>query len=155
MPGQQMHKFDHTRTANPCDWPLCRRAALQLVGCPHSIVSLHLPAAEGLIFCISVTPHLGTSFPLFHVLVPSDSDIQLGSKWDTCRQTTDFFLFWTNLKFPILFPLTWQRPRWSVSWAVDALVIKLLSGGDPLLSKWSTSCYFWVLCIHTGFSSCN
>ena len=27
---------------------------------------LHLPVVEGLIFCISVTPHLGTSFPLFH-----------------------------------------------------------------------------------------
>merc|ERR1712197_107209 len=64
--GQQIHKFDHTRTANPCDWLPCRRAALLLVGYPHSLVYLHLPAVEGLIFCISATPHLGTSFPLFH-----------------------------------------------------------------------------------------
>ena len=27
---------------------------------------LHLPVVEGLIFCISGTPHLGTSFPFFH-----------------------------------------------------------------------------------------
>ena len=65
-PGLQIHKFDHSRTANPCDWLLCRRAALPLVGCPHSIVYLHLPVVEGLIFIISATPHLGTSFPLFH-----------------------------------------------------------------------------------------
>ena len=67
-PGLQIHKFDHSRTANLCDWLLCRRAALPLVGCPHSIVYLHLPVVEGLIFCISATPHLGTSFPLFHGL---------------------------------------------------------------------------------------
>ena len=65
-PGLQIHTVDHTRTANPCDWLLCRRAALLLVGCPHSLVYLHLPVVEGLIFCISATPHLGTSFPLFH-----------------------------------------------------------------------------------------
>ena len=57
---------DHTRTANPCDWLQCRRAALLLVGCSHSLVYLHIPVVEGLIFCISATPHLGTSFPLFH-----------------------------------------------------------------------------------------
>ena len=68
-PGLQIHKFDHSRTANPCDWLLCRRAALPLVGCPHSIVYLHLPVVEGLIFCILATPHLGTSFPLFHALI--------------------------------------------------------------------------------------
>ena len=66
MPGQQIHKFDYTRTANPCDWLPCCCAALPLVGCPHSLVYLHLPVVEGLIFCISATPHLGTSFPLFH-----------------------------------------------------------------------------------------
>ena len=66
--GLQIHKFDHTRTANPCDWLLCRRAALLLVSYPHSLVYLHLPVVEGLIFCISATPHLGTSFPLFHEL---------------------------------------------------------------------------------------
>ena len=38
MLGQQIHKFDHTRTANQCDWLLCRRAVLPLVGCPHSLV---------------------------------------------------------------------------------------------------------------------
>ena len=65
-PGLQIHKFDHTRTANPCDWLPCRRAALLLVGCPHSLVYLHLPVVEGLIFYISATPYLGTSFPLFH-----------------------------------------------------------------------------------------
>ena len=32
-PGQQIHKFDHTRTANLCDWLLCRSAAVPLVGC--------------------------------------------------------------------------------------------------------------------------
>ena len=65
-PGQQIHKFHHNRTANLCDWLPCRRAVLPLVGCPHSLVYLHLPVVEGLIFCISATPHLGTSFPLFH-----------------------------------------------------------------------------------------
>ena len=46
----------------------CRRATLPLplVGCPHSLVYFHLPVVEGLIFCISATPHLETSFPLFH-----------------------------------------------------------------------------------------
>ena len=58
--------MDHTRTANPCDWLPRRRASLLLVCCPHSIVYLHLSVVEGLIFCISATPHLGTSFPLFH-----------------------------------------------------------------------------------------
>ena len=67
--GLQIHKFDHTWTANPCDWLPCRRAALLLVGYPHSLVYLHLPVVEGLIFCISATPHLGTSFPLFHDLM--------------------------------------------------------------------------------------
>ena len=66
-PGQQIHKFDHIRTANPCDWLLFLCDALPLVGCHHSLVYLHLPVVEGLIFCISATPHLGTSFPLFHV----------------------------------------------------------------------------------------
>ena len=46
---------DHTQTANPCDWLPCHRAALLLVGCPHSLVYLHLPVVEGLIFCISAT----------------------------------------------------------------------------------------------------
>ena len=68
-PGLQIHKFDHTRTANPCDWLPCCCAMLLLVGYPHSLVYLHLPVVEGLIFCISATPHLGTSFPLFHDLV--------------------------------------------------------------------------------------
>ena len=67
-PGLQINTVDHTRTANPCDWLPCRRATLLLVGCPHSLVYLHLPVVEGLIFCISATPHLGTSFPLFHAL---------------------------------------------------------------------------------------
>ena len=31
---------------------------------------LHLPVVEGLIFCISATPNLGTSFPLFHAAPP-------------------------------------------------------------------------------------
>ena len=61
--GLQIHKFDHTRTANPFGWLPCRHAAFLLVGCPHSLVYLHLPVVEGLIFCISATPHLGTSFP--------------------------------------------------------------------------------------------
>ena len=64
-PGQQIHKFDHTRTANSCDWMPCPRAAIPLVDCPHSLVYLHLPVVEGLIFCISATPHLETSFQLF------------------------------------------------------------------------------------------
>merc|ERR1711884_151609 len=72
-PGLQIHKFDHTRTANPCDWLSCCCAALLLVGCPHSLVYLHLPVVEGLIFCISATPHLGTSFPLFHALITEDT----------------------------------------------------------------------------------
>ena len=76
-PGLQIHKFDHSRTANPCDWLLCRRAALPLVGCPHSIVYLHLPVVEGLIFCISATPHLGTSFPLFHARIARTTGCQL------------------------------------------------------------------------------
>ena len=71
--GLQIHKFDHTRTANPCDWLPCRRATLLLVGCPHSLVYLHLPVVEGLIFCISPTPHLGTSFPLFHDITTDQS----------------------------------------------------------------------------------
>ena len=41
-PGQQIQKFDHTRTANPCDWLPCCRAAFPLVGCPHSLVNFHL-----------------------------------------------------------------------------------------------------------------
>ena len=65
-PGLQIHKGDHTRTANPCGRLPCRCAALLLVGCPHSLVYLHLPVVEGLIFYISATSHLGTSFPLFH-----------------------------------------------------------------------------------------
>ena len=65
-PGLQIHTVDHTWTANPCDWLPCCRAALLLVGYPHSLVYLHLTVVEGLIFCISATPHLGTSFPLFH-----------------------------------------------------------------------------------------
>ena len=62
-PGLQIHKFDHTRTANPCDWLPCCRAVLLLVDCSHSLV-------KGLIFCISATLHLGTSFPLFHDPTP-------------------------------------------------------------------------------------
>ena len=65
-PGLQIHTVNHIRTANSPDWLLCGRAALQLVGCPHSLVYLHLPVVEGLIFCISATPHQRTSFPLFH-----------------------------------------------------------------------------------------
>ena len=65
-PELQIHKVDNTWTANPCGWLPCRRATLILVGCPHSLVYLHLPVVEGLIFCISATPNLGTSFPLFH-----------------------------------------------------------------------------------------
>ena len=68
-PGLQIHMVDHTRTANLCDWLPCRHAALLLVGCPHSLDYLHLPVVERLIFCISATPHLGTSFPLFHAFI--------------------------------------------------------------------------------------
>ena len=57
---------DHICRANPCDWLSCRRAMLPLVGCPQSLVYLHLPVVEGLIFCISAIPHLGKPFPLFH-----------------------------------------------------------------------------------------
>ena len=65
-PGLQIHTVNHIRTANLCDWLLCCHAALQLVGCPQSLVYLHLPVVEGLIFCISAIPHLGKPFPLFH-----------------------------------------------------------------------------------------
>ena len=63
--GKSGAKLDLTssttpRTANPCDWLPCRRAPLLLISCPHSLVYLHLPVVEGLIFCISATPHLGT-----------------------------------------------------------------------------------------------
>ena len=39
------------------------------VQCSHwsAVCLLHLPVVGGLIFCISATPHLGISFPLFHV----------------------------------------------------------------------------------------
>ena len=67
-PRLQIHTVDHTWTANPCDWLPCCHAVLLLVGCPHSLVYLHLPVVKGLIFCISATPHSGTSFPLFHAL---------------------------------------------------------------------------------------
>ena len=43
----------------PCRTPIGRLY-------PLSLLYLHLPVVEGLIFCISATPHLGTSFPLFH-----------------------------------------------------------------------------------------
>ena len=76
--GLQIHKFDHTRTANPCDWLPCRHAALLLVGYPHSLVYLHLPVVEGLIFCISATPHLRASFPLF-LGSPSPSAVDMSS----------------------------------------------------------------------------
>ena len=84
-PGQQIHKFDHTRTANPCDWIPCRRAALPLVDCPYSLVYLHLPVVEGLIFCVSATPHLGTSFPLFH-----DTGLVFVSRANTASATGMF-----------------------------------------------------------------
>ena len=83
-PGLQIHKFDQTRTANPCDWLPCRRAALLLVGSPHSLVYLNIPVVEGLIFCISATPHLGTSFPLFHGRAPPRHQ---GAGRESCRQT--------------------------------------------------------------------
>ena len=31
--GLQIHKFDHTRTANPCDWLPCRHAVLSPLPC--------------------------------------------------------------------------------------------------------------------------
>ena len=47
-----------------------------LVAVPRSHWSaaclLHLPVVKGLIFCISATPHLRTSFPLFHAHIPYD-----------------------------------------------------------------------------------
>ena len=75
-PGQQIHKFNHTRTANLCDWlPCCRAAPFsRLSPSPHSLVYLHLPVVERLIFCISAIPHLGTSFPLFHDFIIQMSD---------------------------------------------------------------------------------
>ena len=76
-PGLPIHIIDHIRSANPCDWLPCRRAALPLVGYPHSLVYLHLPVVEGLIFCISATPHLGTSFPLFHAWKPPVNSISV------------------------------------------------------------------------------
>ena len=36
-PGQQIHRFEHTLTANPCDWLPCRRTMLPLIGCPNSL----------------------------------------------------------------------------------------------------------------------
>ena len=53
-PGLQIYTLNHTQAV--CDWLPCRRAVLPLVGCPHSLVYLHLPVVEGLIFCISATP---------------------------------------------------------------------------------------------------
>ena len=73
-PGLQIHKFDHSRTANPWDWLPCRRAALLLVGCPQSLVYLHLPVIEGLIFCISAIweppSHYSMPSHLSHHLLP-------------------------------------------------------------------------------------
>ena len=61
---------------------------IRVIGCrvavPHSHWSavptplfIYIPVVEGLIFCISATPHLGTSFPLFHGVI-SQSRVQPG-----------------------------------------------------------------------------
>ena len=42
-----------------------------VIGCHVAMPRSHwsaVPVVEGLIFCISATPHLGTSFPFFHAL---------------------------------------------------------------------------------------
>ena len=92
------HKFDHTWTANiicPCDWLPCRHVALPLhwLAVPTPLFDnmaaaclLHLPVVEGLIFCISVTPHLGTSFPLFHGM---KQQLRVSDETEHQNQNTD------------------------------------------------------------------
>ena len=118
-PGLQIHKFDHSRTANPCDWLLCCRAALPLVGCPHSIVYLHLPVVEGLIFCISATPHLGTSFPLFHELIIHIINCRKRKSY------TPYFCHMNNLLFTLSFL---QRSMVSMFLKSSILLMSDLSG---------------------------
>ena len=64
----------------------------------------YLPVVEGLIFCISATPHLGTSFPLFHVC-------------DAVKQTVKtqhWCLKWSHRKDSInsLCPISWDSVSW-------------------------------------------
>ena len=59
-PGLQIHKFDHTRTANPCDWLPCRCAALPLVGC----LSATSPSCWGTHFLYLSNPPSGNLLPI-------------------------------------------------------------------------------------------
>ena len=59
-PGLQIHKFDHTRTANLCDWLPCRCAALPLVGC----LSATSPSCWGTHFLYLSNPPSGYLLPI-------------------------------------------------------------------------------------------
>ena len=84
LPGLQIHTVDHNRTANPCDWLSCCRAALPLVGCLHSLVYLHLPVVEGLIFCISAPPPSGNLL----TIIPWSFCMTRAGLWSPAQQQT-------------------------------------------------------------------
>ena len=73
------HPWNNWKSGAKLDLTSSTTPGLQIcvIGCrvavPRShwsaVCLLHLPVVEGLIFCISGTPHLGTSFPLFHASI--------------------------------------------------------------------------------------
>ena len=78
MGSPEPNYISQVRPSLDCKYTSLTTPGLQIcvIGCrvavPRShwsaVCLLHLPVVEGLIFCISATPHLGTSFPLFHAI---------------------------------------------------------------------------------------
>ena len=76
MGSPEPNKISQVRPHPDCKYTSSTTPRLQIsvIGCrvavPRShwsaVCLLHLPVVVGLILCISATPHLGTSFPLFH-----------------------------------------------------------------------------------------
>ena len=94
---QQIHKFDHTWTANPCDWLPCRPPIGRLSPLSCLFTS---PSCWGTHFLYLSNPRLGTSFPLFHALhniTKQNREFKWMGKWGQCGKYPPLESCWRPL----------------------------------------------------------
>ena len=136
-PGLQMHKFDHTQTANPCAVLPCRAPTGQLSPLPFLFTS---PGCWGTHFLYLSSPPSGNLLPIipwvklihFSVMLLNYKLIELNG---TSNKILGLYKYFHRLWFPIqkflkIFLTFHMRFSWFLSFSilslVDALIFSLL-----------------------------
>ena len=114
-PGLQIHKFDHTRTANLCDWLPCRCAALPLVGC----LSATSPSCWGTHFLYLSNPPSGNLLPIISWSAPCTGD-RLIYCWNETYPARTFIGDWASQQLhdqvQFINVQTARDPCWKYFW---------------------------------------